>query len=164
MTSNCTCHDGLTCIPCYQEMLRTHPHGVFPTLWQTPPPPSATTSSQLQARIQEVARRLGGWDRFTVRRSDKAMVAAGFPDDLYLGHGRLVLIEFKNEGERVTIPQQHWLELFWHHTPHTECYIAWPSDEAPLVALLKGPTPLPRDEQWKTRLPQPYHTQETPHG
>ncbi|HEX6827110.1 MAG TPA: hypothetical protein VF077_12405 [Nitrospiraceae bacterium] len=162
MAEACTCRldatgQHLTCPACYQALLNMQPYGAFPQLWHAAPPalPPAATSSQLQARIHAVARRLGGWQRFTVRRSDKAQVAAGFPDDLYVGHGRLLLIEYKNEKEKVTLAQQGWLMGFWFHDPHAECYIGYPSDEARLVALLKGPAPQPRDEQWMSRLPHP---------
>jgi hypothetical protein len=153
----CTCRNGLTCLPCYHALLATHARtGVaLPPALFAPQLPPAEDSTHLQARIQEVARLLGGWKRFTVRRSDKAQVAAGWLDDFYLGHGRQVVIEYKNEGEKVTLTQQAWLEAWWTHSPLTELWVGWPSDEVALVAVLRGPRPPSRDRQWMARLPRP---------
>jgi hypothetical protein len=164
MPDPCTCHDGLTCVPCYYALLAASARTGFalpPEAFALPPEllarwvPPAESSTHLQARIQEVARLLGGWKRFTVRRSDKAQVAAGWLDDFYLGHGRQVVMEYKNEGEKVTMKQQEWLEAWWMHSPLTEVHVGWPSDEVALVTMLRGPAPMPRDRQWMTRLPMP---------
>jgi hypothetical protein len=153
----CTCRNGLTCLPCYHALVATiaSTRGALPPALLAPQLLLAEDSTHLQARIQEVARLLGGWKRFTVRRSDKAQVAAGWLDDFYLGHGRQLVIEYKNEGEKVTLKQQEWCEAWWVHSPLTEVYVGWPSDEVALVTMLRGPAPAPRDRQWMTRLPRP---------
>lgn len=117
------------------------------------PAPDSTT---LQRRMHAFAVAMGGWEVFSLARSDRAKVSkSGYPDDTWVGNGRHIAIEYKREHERVTIPQQQWLEAFWRNDPHVECWIAWPSDEPRLVAWLREERPAVRDRTWMVRLPLP---------
>ena len=71
------------------------------------------SEAQLSAAIVELAELLG-WRVFTVRRSDRAIVAsrtgAGFPDLVMVRAGRVLAIELKRDGRRKPTPAQDaWL-------------------------------------------------------
>ena len=74
------------------------------------------SEAQLSAAIVELAELLG-WRVFTVKRSDRAIVAsrtgAGFPDlvpDLVMVRsGRVLAVELKRESAKPTAAQQAWL-------------------------------------------------------
>ena len=70
------------------------------------------SEAQLSAAIVELAEVLG-WRVFTVRRSDRAIVAsrtgAGFPDLVMVRSGRLLAVELKRESAKPTAAQHAWL-------------------------------------------------------
>ena len=70
------------------------------------------SEAQLSAAIVELAELLG-WRVFTVRRSDRAIVAshtgAGFPDLMMAREGRLLAVELKRESTQPTEAQRAWL-------------------------------------------------------
>ena len=71
------------------------------------------SEAQLSAAIVELAELLG-WRVFTVRRSDRAIVAsrtgAGFPDLVIVRPPRVLVFELKREGAYPTATQRGWLE------------------------------------------------------
>lgn len=70
------------------------------------------SEAQLSAAIVELAELLG-WRVFTVRRSDRAIVAsrtgAGFPDLVMVRSGRLLAVELKRARAKPTAEQYTWL-------------------------------------------------------
>ena len=70
------------------------------------------SEAQLSAAVVELAEWLG-WRVYTVRRSDRAIVAsrtgAGFPDLLMVRAGRLLAVELKRESTKPTAAQHGWL-------------------------------------------------------
>ena len=74
--------------------------------------PATMSEAQLSAAVVELAELLG-WRVFTVRRSDRAIVAsrtgAGFPDLVMVRSGRVLAVELKREGARPTVAQHAWL-------------------------------------------------------
>lgn len=145
----------------FQALLAQHQarHGRHITL-PVPrlPAPDSTT---LQKRMQAFAATMGGWAVFSLARSDRAKITkSGFPDDLWVGHGRHLAIEFKREKERVSLAQQEWLQAFWRNTAQVEVYVLYPSDEQAFLACLTQPAPHPRDRRWMERLPVPCQCRE----
>ena len=73
------------------------------------------SEAQLSAAIVELAELLG-WRVYTVRRSDRAIVAsrtgAGFPDLVMVRGSRLLAVELKRESAKPTAAQDAWLAAF----------------------------------------------------
>jgi hypothetical protein len=69
------------------------------------------TEDQLQDAILDAAR-LFGWRAYHIRRSDRAIVQgdAGFPDVTLARDGRVLFLELKREGGRMTRAQVEWIE------------------------------------------------------
>jgi hypothetical protein len=159
MPRDCTCHDGLTCLPCYHAMLAVSQRTGF-ALPQLAPTPPAATSTQLQRRVEgyaksmastmteaqllacirQLCKRLGHWYIYHTFCSKKS--EPGFPDLVLVRaqsvaySGRLIFSELKREGESPTLPQQKWLEAIGGSVEGVEHYIWRPSDLDNIVEIL----------------------------
>jgi hypothetical protein len=143
MPSPCTCHDGLTCVPCYRALLATSARTGFalPAGLQTHRVVSTMTEAQLLTIIREICKRLDVWKIYHTHCSKKS--EPGFPDVVLVRPqsltqtGRLIFAELKREGASPTLPQQHWLDALRTSVKGVESYLWTPSDLDTIVEVLR---------------------------
>lgn len=88
------------------------------------------TEPQLSRAVVELAELLG-WGVYTIRRSDRAIVASetgiGFPDLVMAKPGRLLAAELKQDRRYPTPAQRAWLSVL-ATVPGVESFVWRPAD------------------------------------
>lgn len=101
-----------------------------------PGEPETLSESRFQARILTYAK-AHGWKGY--HTYDSRGSAPGFPDLVLArgGHpGRLLFVEDKRTGGKVTPAQQEWLEILRHTVPGVEVYVWEPQDWPEILRIL----------------------------
>ncbi len=97
----------------------------------------AMTEDELLTAIIEAAT-WNGWLAHHVRRSDKAIQQgrSGFPDLVLARNGRVLFLELKSEGGRVSPDQGAWLEELTSRSA-VQAWIIYPSQLDDMLRVLR---------------------------
>lgn len=95
--------------------------------------PTMLTEKDLQSLVLDVAR-IAGWRHYHTFNSKHS--ASGFPDLVFVGHGRIVFAELKSETGKLSDKQKLWIEDLLKNG--AEVHVWRPRDWPSIVRTLTG--------------------------